>query len=681
MRLPAAIRDPARRLSLTQQVALMSLVPIVALGFVLARVLQAQIDARSLADASQSIALIAKIGIQPRLTAHDLQNGLSPAAVRSLDSQLSGRATAKNLVRLKIWNAHDRAIYSDDHTLIGRTFPPSDELRSALAGRPVPAKIITPSPHSENASEAGHGPLVEAYVPLQFASSGAPAGAFEMYFSYGPIAAAVSRDKRTIAMLVAIGLALLWAAVYRIVSRASLRLRRQARENDRLARYDPLTGLPNRTLFLETLAGAVRRSGPTASTAILLIDLDGFRQINNTLGNGTGDSVLGEVAERLRDELGQETLIARLGPDEFAILCPRSEGATGALDTAGQVQVALEPPIAVDGIALNVEASIGIAVMDARADDLDALLRHADVALSRARQCFSRVEVYSSEHDRFDAARLMLLGQVRTALERDEFVLHYQPKLSLADGRVRGVEALLRWQHPERGLLAPPAFVPLIEQTALVRPLALHVIECALRQLVAWRERGIQLHMSVNLSARNLVDPELPSQVLEQLMRNDVPAEQLTLEVTESAAMADPERAIRVLNALRASGVGVSIDDFGKGNASIDYLARLPANEIKIDRTFIAEICEDARADAIVRSTIDFARHLSLRVVAEGIETEDVLERLTALGCDEGQGYLISRPVTAEQLVAQLTSERHPPRNRRHRRAVRGTSAPTRTGA
>jgi len=325
--------------------------------------------ARSLADASQSIALIAKIGIQPRLTAHELQSGLSPEAVRSLDSQLSARSTAKNLVRLKIWNSQDRAVYSDNHTLIGRTFRPSDELRSALAGRPQPAKIITPSAHAENASEVGHGPLVEVYVPLQFASAGAPAGAFEMYFSYGPIAAAVSRDKRTIAMVVAIGLALLWAAIHRIVSRASLRLRTQARENDRLARYDALTGLPNRTLFRETLARTVRGTGPRANTtAILLIDLDGFRQINNTLGNETGDRVLGEVAGRLRSELGRETLVARLGPDEFAILCPRAEGAAGALDTAGQVQAALEPPIALDGIALNVEASIGIAVMETVAE-------------------------------------------------------------------------------------------------------------------------------------------------------------------------------------------------------------------------------------------------------------------------------------------------------------------------
>ncbi|HEV3283937.1 MAG TPA: bifunctional diguanylate cyclase/phosphodiesterase [Solirubrobacteraceae bacterium] len=649
----------------------MSLIPIVALGFVLARVLQAQIDARSLADASRSIALIAKIGIQPRLSAHALHYGLSAAAVKSLDSQLNTRSTSSSLVRLKIWNMQDRAIYSDDHSLIGHTYPPSSELRSALAGSPQPARILTPSPHGENASEVGLGQLVEAYVPLRFSSRGPPAGAFEMYFSYSPIAAEVSREKRTIAMLVAIGLALLWAAVYRIVSRASRRLRRQAEENDRLARYDQLTGLPNRTLFLERLARAAHRDGSRAGApAILVMDLDGFRQINNTLGNQMGDRVLCEVAERLREELGADTLIARLGPDEFGILCPRSEGADGALDTARRVQTSLEAPIALDAVALNLEASIGVAVLDERAGDLDTLLQRADIALSRARGHLSRVEVYSREHDSFDASRLILLGQVRAALERDEFVLHYQPKLSLTLGRITAVEALVRWRHPEHGLLAPLEFIPLIEQTALVRPVTLHVVDCALRDMVAWRRRGIHLHMSVNLSARNLLDPELPSQILERLRRNGVPAQHLTLEVTESATMVDPERAIRVLDALRGSGIGVSIDDFGTGNASIDYLARLPANEIKIDRKFVAAVCDDARADAIVRSTVDFARHLSLRVVAEGVETEAILERITALGCDEAQGYLIARPLTAEQLITHLGAERREAPARRRRRAA-----------
>jgi diguanylate cyclase (GGDEF)-like protein len=660
----AALRNRGGRTSLTRQVALLSLIPIVALGFVLARVLQSQIVTRNLADESQTARLIARIGIQPRITPRELRYGLRPASVHALDQQLGTHSVTQDLARIKVWNAKDTVVYSDQHSLIGRTLKPSDDLENALAGRPNDAIVVTPTPNSETAAEVGLGTLVEVYVPLRFAASGRPVGAFEMYLSYRPVAAAIARAKTMIALLVAIGLTLLWAVIYRIVARASRRLRRQARENYRLARYDTLTGLPNRTMFIERVTEALRGGGSHAQDgAVLSIDLDGFKQINNTLGSDTGDRVLCEVVGRLRDTLGRETLVARLGADEFAMLCPRSQGATGALATAAAVQAALESPIVLDGIALNVEASIGIAATDGHPGEPDALLRHADVALSRARAHGTRVEVYSPDQDTFDPTRLLLLGQVRTALEREEFVLHYQPKISLETGRITGVEALLRWQHPERGLLAPMVFVPLIEQTALVRPVTLYVIDRALRQLVLWRERGIRLNMSVNLSARNLLDPELPSQIFELLHRHGVGAGELTVEVTESATMIDPERAVSVLDALRGGGIGVSIDDFGTGNASIDYLARLPANEIKIDRSFVTDLCDDERAEAIVRSTIDFARHLKLHVVAEGIETQEVLERLTALGCDAGQGFLISRPLPAEQLTGQLGRAAAPSRS------------------
>jgi diguanylate cyclase (GGDEF)-like protein len=643
------------RLSLTRQVALLSLIPVLALGFVLARVLQTQMVARTLADESQTARLIARIGIQPRISPRELRDGLSAASVRALDQQLRTRSVTQDLARIKIWNAQDMVVYSDDHSLIGHRLKPSDDLEQALAGHPKDAVIVNPSRHSETAGEVGLGTLVEVYVPLRLTASGRPAGAFEMYLSYRPLAAAVAHSKTVIVLLVVIGLALLWAVIYRIVARASRRLRRQARENYRLARYDPLTGLPNRTLFIERVGQALARGGPQAERiAVLMIDLDGFKQINNTLGTVTGDQVLCEIAQRLRAELGRETLMARLGPDEFAVLCPHGAGVTGALGTAAAMQRSLESPIVLDGVALNIEASIGVAARGAQADDLDALLQHADAALARARARCSRVELYSPEQDRFDPARLLLLGQVRSALEGEEFRLHYQPQLDLETGRIVGVEALLRWEHPDRGLLEPAAFVQLVEQTALIRPLTLHVIDRALAQLVRWGERGICLRMSVNLSARNLLDPELPGQIFELLRRHRVSAGQLTVEVTESATMADPERAVGVLEALHAGGVGVSIDDFGTGNASIDYLAKLPASEIKIDRSFITSICEDMRAEAIVRSTIDLARNLKLRVVAEGIETRPALERLAELGCEMGQGYLIARPLPAEELTSRL---------------------------
>jgi diguanylate cyclase (GGDEF)-like protein len=645
------------RLSLTQQVALLSLVPIVALGFILAHVLETQILTRTLADADQSAQLIARMGIQPRLSPRDLRQGLTPAGIRTLDEQLSNRQVSRDLARIKIWNPQHRIIYSDLHGLIGRRLVASDDLANTLAGRPNAAQLITPSAQNETAGEVGLGQLVETYVPLRFTASGRPAGAFEIYLSYRPIAAAVARDQRMIVLLVAIGLGLLWAILYRIVARASRRLRRQARENYDLAHYDQLTGLPNRTLFIEGVTQAVgREESAPGAVAVLLIDLDRFTEINGTLGNANGDAVLREVARRLASDLDHGTLAARLGGDEFAVLCPGTRGISGAQTVAAAVQASLEAPIVLDGVALDVEASIGIAVMGVHAGDPDLLLQRADAALAHARLLCSRVEIYSEECNRFDARRLVLLGEVRGALERGDFILFYQPKFDLRTRSVTGVEALVRWRHSEHGLLSPSDFIPLVEQTALIGPLTLNVIDQALRQMVAWRRRGIDLDMAVNLSARNLLDPALPGQVADLLARHGIAAARLTVEVTESAAMADPDRAVAVLRALRASGVGVSIDDFGTGNASIEYLASLPANEIKIDRSFVTDILADPRAEAIVRATIDLARNLGLTVVAEGIETEAVIEHLTSLGCETGQGYLLSRPLAAESLTARLTA-------------------------
>jgi diguanylate cyclase (GGDEF)-like protein len=644
-------------LSLTRRVALLSLLPMVVLGFVLARVLQAQIVSRTLADASESARIIAYLGIEPHLSPQDLRTGLTPAGVRALDRQLSARSVTQDLARIKIWNSHYRVIYSDDHSLIGRTLPPSDDLLHALAGKPDDADVVTPRLHTETASEVGLGQLVEVYVPLRFAASGRPEGAFEIYLSYRPIAAAIAHDKLMIALLVAIGLALLWLILYRIVAQASRRLRRQARENYRLAHYDPLTGLPNRTLFIEEVAQTVRHETSRPDTvAVLLVDIDRFTEINNTLGHSGGDRVLCEVARRLSETFAGEADPARLGADEFAILCEDTDGETGARGVAAAVQASLEPTMVIEGVALNIEASIGIAVMDEQADGPDLLLRRADTALARARSRSSRVHVHSSACDYFDAGRLTLLGQVRGALERDELVLYYQPKVDLQRRRITGVEALVRWNRPERGLLGPQEFVPQIEPTALVGPFTLHVVERALEQMVAWRRRGIDLEMSVNLSARNLLDPDLPEQVSELLERHGIPAELLTVEVTESAALVDQERAVAVLETLRAGRVGVSIDDFGTGNASIEYLATLPASELKIDRSFVTGMLEDARAEAIVRSTIDLARNLGLAVVAEGIETDAVMEHLAALGAQTGQGYVFSRPLPAEELTEQLAA-------------------------
>ncbi|HUA75149.1 MAG TPA: bifunctional diguanylate cyclase/phosphodiesterase [Solirubrobacteraceae bacterium] len=653
-----AYRRLVGRLTLTQRVALSSLLPIVVLGFVLTSVIEHQVETHSVADAAQSARLIASIGIQPRLTPEEVRDGLSPAQIAGLDEQLRDRSATEDLARIKLWNHAHTVVYSDDHHLIGRTFDGEEDVQKALEGHISEVGVVTPKAGTETGTEVGLGKLVEVYVPLRFARDERPAGAFEIYLSYAPIAAAIAHDKKIIALVVTIGLALLWAILFRIVAKASVRLRRQAKENYVLARYDTLTGLPNRTLFRERVADRMQKLDGRDSLAVLLIDVDDFTEVNNTLGNETGDEVLTQVGRRLGEQLRPDGLVARIGGDEYAVLCPRAEGVTGAMRLASKIQAAMDAPLLAGEIALNVDVSIGLAVPHAGDNDLDALLQHADAALALARTRRSRVEVYDPQIDRFDPQRLLLLGQVRGALERGEFELHYQPKLDLHRQRVCGVEALLRWRHPEQDLLMPASFIPVIERTALIGPLTTMLIDQALGQMASWREQGIDLEVAVNLSARNLVDLDLPGQIAAALHRHKVPAERLTLEVTESATMLDPTRAAETLSALREIGLCVSIDDFGAGNASIGYLSSLPANELKIDRSFVAEVCRDARACAIVRSVIDLARNLELRVVAEGIETEGVMERVRELGCDVAQGYFISRPVPAADLARWLRSSR-----------------------
>lgn len=645
MRLRAALRGLAGRLTLTGQVALLSLIPTVVLGVVLAQALQSRIVARTLADQGEAAQLIARIGIQPRLSPHDLRYGLDAQQIRGLDAQLRTGWVKQRLARIKIWNAQDTVVYSDDHSLIGRRLTPSDDLESALEGHPDPASIVVPRLGTETAGEVGLGTLVEVYVPLRFGDSRKPDGAFEMYLSYKPIAGAIASDKRTIAIVVGLGLAVLWLLIYPIVARASRRLRQQSWENYSLARYDQLTGLPNRTLFGERLQERMaERAG-----AVLVIDLDRFKQVNGTLGNATGDELLRAVAARLQEAVGEGELLARLGGDEFALF--GAGDADAAIEgLAGRVRACLRDPVVLLGLDLDVDATVGAAWSGPGAIGAGELLARAETALARARASGRDIEVYSEQRDRFDPDQLLLLGQVRRAIERDELVLHYQPKLDLVQDRITAVEALVRWQHPERGLLRPMDFIPLVEPTALIGPLTLHLIERATGQLAAWRRRGVNLGVSVNLSARNLADSELPEKIAEILGRHDVPPSSLTVEVTESAAIVDAESAIQQLQRLRALGVKVSIDDFGTGNASISYLARLPAHEVKIDKSFVDGLCHDERASAVIAATVDIAGQLGMTIVAEGVETPEQLARLRELGCSYVQGYLVARPLPAEEL-------------------------------
>ena len=425
------------------------------------------------------------------------------------------------------------------------------------------------------------------------------------------------------------------------------------REMLRLAYEDRLTGLPNRALFNDRLQQAVhaaRRNG--SPLTVMMMDLDRFKHINDLLGHAVGDDVLREVAGRLRAALRESDTVARLGGDEFAALLTTGRE-DRIVEVVRKVLRCMEQPIECNGQSLDVGASIGIACFPEHGDTPGTLIRHADIAMYLAKAANSEFAFYDPDHDGSRQEQLSLLGELRRALERNELVMFFQPKIDLATGRTKGVEALVRWLHPARGIVPPAEFVPFAERTGFVRTVTRCVLEMALRRCGQWLAKGIRLQMSVNISVRDLQNPELPDIVASLLASSSVPAELVCLEITESSFMENPERAVDTLGRLHALGVRLSIDDFGTGFSSLAYLRKLRVHEMKIDRTFIAAM-EDANDMVIVRSTIDLAHNLGLRVVAEGIEDERSLARLRSMGCDEAQGYFMSRPLPEDKLLEWL---------------------------
>ena len=427
-------------------------------------------------------------------------------------------------------------------------------------------------------------------------------------------------------------------------------------ENEHQALHDSLTGLPNRLLFQIELADAIERTRAAGETlGVMLIDLDHFKEINDTLGHHFGDQLLKEIGPRLSRVLRDEDVMARLGGDEFGIVLPDLPNPAVAGAVAERLLEELEQPVAVEGLALDVSGSVGIALFPAHAHDAETLLRRADVAMYAAKESGIGYQEYEERLDRHNPQRLTLIGQVRPAIEGNEFVIFFQPKVRLSDGRVAGAEALVRWEHPTLGLLPPDEFIPLVEKTVLLRPLTHHVIEHVLAQWRTWADMGIRLPISVNISTRSLIDGQLPEQIEEQLRRWEVPPAFLRLELTETFLMSDSGRSTNVLDRLSDVGVGLSIDDFGTGYSSLAYLKRIPIEEIKIDRSFVMQMQVDSNDMSIVRATVDLGRNLNLRVVAEGVEDADTFDRLGSFGCDEAQGFYISKPLSAIEFTRWLS--------------------------
>ncbi len=430
----------------------------------------------------------------------------------------------------------------------------------------------------------------------------------------------------------------------------------------RLAYEDGLTGLPNRAMFNEQLSQAVRMAKRgTASLAVMIFDMDRFKAINDTLGHPTGDQALREVGLRVRKALRDSDVVARLGGDEFGILLATGDS-DNAKVVAEKIHHALEEPLVIDGQTMDMAASIGIARFPEHGDDPSALLRAADVAMYEAKRAKSRFAIYDPSHDVRRQEFLTLLGELRRAVEAGELVLHYQPKMNLAENRVTSVEALVRWRHPQRGFIEPSEFIPFAEQTGYIGAITRWVLSRAIEQCGVWERTGLRIRMCVNISARDLrLGDDLVQLVSGMLQAAELPAGMLCLEITESALMDDPVSAQSALRKLRELGVATSIDDYGTGYSSLAYIKQLAVNELKIDRAFVSGMEADRRNAAIVRSTIELGHNLGLTVVAEGVETDHELAELRRFGCDEAQGFLFSRPMPAAAFERWLGGVRDKP--------------------
>ncbi len=426
------------------------------------------------------------------------------------------------------------------------------------------------------------------------------------------------------------------------------------------AMHDELTGLPNRACFYDRAEQALRAAKrDRTATAVLLFDLDRFKEINDTLGHRYGDRVLCAIETRIAPLLRESDTLARLGGDEFCVLLPDVTGLEQAVEVANRVTRALEEPLDVDGMTLVVEASCGVTVAPDHGDTADLLLQRSDIAMYAAKRSHLSVSPYDDDLDRNTPDRLALLGELRHAIANDELVLHYQPQVDLASGEIEGAEALVRWQHPRRGLLAPDVFIPLAEDTGFIHQLTSWVLDAALDQVRRWLALpgpavGPDFAVAVNLSTHSLLDDCFATEVAVALQRAGVPAERLVLEITETTLMADPDRARRVLTTLAELGVRFAIDDFGTGYSSLASLKDLPVHDLKIDKSFVAGMDEGSDDAVIVRSVIELGHTLGLRTIAEGAENAEILARLAALGCDSAQGYAVARPMGARELVAWM---------------------------
>lgn len=434
----------------------------------------------------------------------------------------------------------------------------------------------------------------------------------------------------------------------------SRRVAMQADQLQKQALYDQLTNLPNRTLLQDHLNLEIARSQRAhTSFAVLLMDLDGFKAVNDTLGHQAGDLLLCEVGQRLLRSIRKSDIVARLGGDEFVIILHDIHPDT-IVTKADTILTCLDTPMQLSGQSVDIGVSGGLAVYPWHGEDYISLLRHADIAMYYAKRGGKHLAMYAAEQEQLSSRDLSLKSELRQAIQNNRLVLHYQPKIDLVKGQVMGLEALVRWEHPQRGFMLPDSFIPMAEEAGFITLLTHWVLRSALEQVAALNAAGYPIGVAVNLSTKDMHDKGLPHRIATLFAELDVPAKRLTLELTESAVMVNPGEALKILTELDQMGVSLSIDDFGTGYSSLAYLKRLPVDELKIDKSFVMDMLDNENDAVIVKSTVDLGHNLGLRVIAEGVENADTLDALKALGCDSAQGYYLSKPLSADTLLDWL---------------------------
>jgi diguanylate cyclase (GGDEF)-like protein len=637
-----------RRSSLTATFALVSLVAFAVLGVTLVAAVAGLMRTQALDAATRMATAYVTSGISDRVTTTDMsQNALVADTVERLAANLR---PDDSLLAVRVWSLSGTAMY--DTTGQVRPFPDTARLeRATVEAEPSSALVTELAPGT---SATGDAPrlttVMDVYVPIVPEAGDRPVGVAEVALDYSTTEAAVTDAVRTVAVIVTLGLLVVWLLLYRTVHGASRRLRSTADENARLALLDPLTGLPNRRLLAERLEAAVTDAHQSRShVGLLLLDVDRFKEINDSLGHDRGDQLLVQVADRLRVIVRDTDTVARLGGDEFAVLLRTVRSVDDAAMFAERVLGVFAAPFGIDGLELHVETSIGLALLPDHADDALSLMKRADVAMYVAKAGRRGMSVYEPNGDVNSPARLILLADLRKALDcDDQLSVHYQPKLDLNSREIVGLEALLRWNHPTRGSIPPGDFIPLAEQTGLVHLLTRRVLRLVLAQQRTWIDEGWEVQVAVNLSALNLAEPDLDLRIADLLQEYGVPPRLLEFEITESAIVQDPERAAQTLSRIAAMGSTIALDDFGIGNTSISQLRDLPIDTLKIDRSFILDMTEGN--EVLVKVVTDLAHEFEMVAVAEGVEEPLIAERLRALGCDLAQGYLYARPVPADQL-------------------------------